>query len=807
MRASSESDERLPPHKRRTGRMESLHEFQQRARSYEGSDRGQPSPLPLGDVFVQMPTTPRPSRLEVSHLSHVSSDTLRPIRLSRHSTASLFGNLRRTNKSVGSFYRHQLKVLLFLVLLGVIGGPLSFCVRELYGQITALRLHLLSLTSSPWLQFALWTAHIVTFSQLAVLWTSFAPAAAGSGVSQMKSVLTGVDPRVYIPGYFDTKTLVAKVAGLVCSVGAGLVVGTEGAFVHIMAIVTHHLLHVPCFAGFCSHLNARMQLLAAACAVGVASTFSSPIGGVLFSMEVTSTYYLISNYMKAFISSVSGAVMLQVSLSLAQSSSRERGSTSILKAPNQPEVFASWELPLFVVLGALIGVVCSFMVALLRVLATKRKRLRALAAASDSSCSWNKVFVRWIDPLIVAIITAALTYWPGSFLHARALDELAVLFTGDDLPASWHHISAFYSLGVLALVYAVLLPLCITLRVPTGVWLPTFIAGAALGRLFGEGLRVSGNQALHNSISPGTYALAGAAAFAGAATQTVSAAVITIEITGSIPLMLPIFCCVLSAIAVANLFPEQSVYDTLLVVSGLPYLPLVDFDPKMTAGDIIEPQLVFVTKRTTVAKLLLAVQRLPDHDLPVVYSEADMRLLGLVSGAQVKKLIRFYYQTHHLPDVDVDLGEAVAAEDTADVSWTTIATHMSRNRGGFYGDRVSYGQAYHALSTTLPVGGGAQGLAARMPFLMDDDKMIGLMARSWSDEKREKLSQTIKLSLGHFCVLKPMALTVSSATSLDDLHMIFTMLRCDHCYVCDQGALAGVVTTSTLLSIGALEST
>ncbi|KAJ0398223.1 hypothetical protein P43SY_006355 [Pythium insidiosum] len=806
MRTPAGSDERLPPHKRRTGRMESLHEFQQRARSYEGSDRGQASPPPLGDVFVQLPTTPRPSRQEASHVSHASSETMRPMRLSRHSTASLFGNLRRTSKSVGSFYRHQLKVLTFLVLLGVIGGPLSFCVRELYGQITALRLHLLSLTSNSWLQFALWTAHIVTFSQLAVLWTSFAPAAAGSGVSQMKSVLTGVDPRVYIPGYFDTTTLIAKLAGLVCSVGAGLIVGTEGAFVHIMAIITHHLLQVPCFAGFCLHLNARLQLLAAACAVGVASTFSSPIGGVLFSMEVTSTYYLISNYMKAFISSVSGALMLQISLSLAQSSSRERGSSSILKARNQPESFASWELPLFVVLGVLIGIVCSGMVALLRVLAAKRKRLRALAASSDSRCRWSNVFVRWLDPLIVAIITATLTYWPGDFLHARALDELTVLFTADALPASWHHVSPFYSLGVLALIYALLLPMCITLRVPTGVWLPTFVAGAALGRLFGECLDASGSPSLRDTISPGTYALAGAAAFAGAATRTVSAAVITIEITGSIPLMLPIFCCVLTAIAVANLFPEQSVYDTLLLVSGLPYLPLVDFDPKMTAGDIIEPQLVFVTKRTTIAKLLLAVQRLPDHDIPVVYSEADMRLLGLVSGVQVKKLIRYFYQTHHLPDVDVDLGEATTAEDAADVSWTTIATQMSRNRGGFYGDRVSYGQAYHALSTTVHGGGAsAQGLAARMPFLMDDDKMIGLMARGWSDEKRERLSQTIKLSLGHFCVLKPMALTVSSATSLDDLHMIFTMLRCDHCYVCDQGALTGVVTTSTLLSIGALE--
>jgi chloride channel 2 len=138
----------------------------------------------------------------------------------------------------------------------------------------------------------------------------------GSGISQMKSILTGIDPRMYLPGYFDFATLLAKLGGLICSVGSGLVVGTEGAYVHIMSIVTHHLLQSSIYIDFCERQNARMQLLAAACAVGVSSTFSSPIGGVLFSMEVTSTYYLMSNYMKAFISSVVGALMLQLTLVL-----------------------------------------------------------------------------------------------------------------------------------------------------------------------------------------------------------------------------------------------------------------------------------------------------------------------------------------------------------------------------------------------------------------------------------------------------------------------------------------------------------
>ena len=41
-------------------------------------------------------------------------------------------------------------------------------------------------------------------------------------------------------------------------------------------------------------------MLAAAVAAGVTATFGAPIGGVLFSIEVTATYYMVSNLWKAF---------------------------------------------------------------------------------------------------------------------------------------------------------------------------------------------------------------------------------------------------------------------------------------------------------------------------------------------------------------------------------------------------------------------------------------------------------------------------------------------------------------------------
>lgn len=51
----------------------------------------------------------------------------------------------------------------------------------------------------------------------------------------------------------------------------------------------------------------KMQMLAVACAVGMAGSRGAIVSGILFSIEVTSTYYPIRNYWNSFIAAfVSG---------------------------------------------------------------------------------------------------------------------------------------------------------------------------------------------------------------------------------------------------------------------------------------------------------------------------------------------------------------------------------------------------------------------------------------------------------------------------------------------------------------------
>ena len=77
--------------------------------------------------------------------------------------------------------------------------------------------------------------------------------------------------------------------------------GKEGPYVHISTCVAQQLCRLPLFRRLNQTESLRRQMLAAGCAAGVAATFGAPVGGVLFSIEVTLTllYYSVAHLWKA----------------------------------------------------------------------------------------------------------------------------------------------------------------------------------------------------------------------------------------------------------------------------------------------------------------------------------------------------------------------------------------------------------------------------------------------------------------------------------------------------------------------------
>lgn len=123
----------------------------------------------------------------------------------------------------------------------------------------------------------------------------------------MKVILRGV----VLKEYLTFKTLIAKVVGIIAVLGAGMPLGKESPFVHIASIIAQLLSKlVTSFKGIYENESRNSEMLAAACAVGVSACFASPIGGVLYSIEATSTYFAVRNYWRGFFSAVFSAIVL-----------------------------------------------------------------------------------------------------------------------------------------------------------------------------------------------------------------------------------------------------------------------------------------------------------------------------------------------------------------------------------------------------------------------------------------------------------------------------------------------------------------
>jgi len=120
-----------------------------------------------------------------------------------------------------------------------------------------------------------------------------------------------------LKGYLGLKVLTAKALGLAMASGAGLQIGKEGPFVHIATCISHALIRFRAFRDF-RQKNSRESLLLAGVAVGVGTTFSAPISGVLFAMELMMPHmYSKFDFRSCFFGSIVGSLVFLELLELA----------------------------------------------------------------------------------------------------------------------------------------------------------------------------------------------------------------------------------------------------------------------------------------------------------------------------------------------------------------------------------------------------------------------------------------------------------------------------------------------------------
>ncbi|NXA43967.1 CLCKB protein, partial [Eudromia elegans] len=171
-----------------------------------------------------------------------------------------------------------------------------------------------------------------------------------------------------------------------------------------------------------------------------------------------------------------------------------------------------------------------------------------------------------------------------------------------------------------------MLILATTLPLPAGYFMPIFVYGAALGRLAGETVAVLFPQGITTGypVVPAGYALAGAAAFSGAVTHSVSTALLACEATGQLAWALPVTAAVLAANAVAQKW-QPSFYAGTIIVKRLPYLPPIRSRHIASFHVLVEEfmsrQVPVLARTAAFGEVLAALMAAPDAaDFPVLES-------------------------------------------------------------------------------------------------------------------------------------------------------------------------------------------
>ncbi|XP_035209819.1 chloride channel protein 2-like isoform X3 [Stegodyphus dumicola] len=503
-----------------------------------------------------------------------------------------------------------------------------------------------------------------------------------SGIPEMKTILRGV----VLKEYLTFRTLISKVVGLTCSLGSGLPIGKEGPFVHVASIVATLLSKlVTSFKGIYENESRTSEMLAAACAVGVACSFAAPIGGVLFSIEVTSVFFAVRNYWRGFFAACCGAMVYRL---LAVWFKDEETITALFKTNFSVDFpFDPQELLAFALIGAFCGFAGALFVWLHRQIVYFNRRHKTM----NSFLQRN----RFMYPAIITIVISSLTFplGLGQFMAAEltnheVMNELFsnVTWSGSHLAVDdaitvshWTtpYTNIYVNLAVFIIMNFVTTTVCATLPVPAGVFIPIFRIGAAFGRLVGEcmaawfpeGIRMGDNIF---KILPGGYAVVGAAALSGSATHTVSTSVIVFELTGQMSHILPVIIAVLIANAIAQSL-QPSIYDSIIQIKKLPYLPSIISTSSQAyniyVDDIMVREIIYISEGATyreIKAVLKGNKRL--QSFPLVESSESMILLGSVQRIELMRLLeRHLGRERRLEEVarrqSVDEGTYKAAQE------------------------------------------------------------------------------------------------------------------------------------------------
>jgi CIC family chloride channel protein len=454
------------------------------------------------------------------------------------------------------------------ILIGIVAGLGAYVFRSLIalfhnlaflGKFSIVYDATLHTHPGPWGPWII-LAPVLGAAGVAFLVQNFAPEAKGHGVPEV------MDAIYYNKGLIRPIVAVIKSVASALSIGSGGSVGREGPIIQIGASfgsTIGQIFRMPAWQ--------RITLIAAGTGGGIAATFNTPIGGVLFAVEI-------------MLHEISVRTLVPVALSTATATYLGR----LLFGPNPSFVIPSFETPYFHVTSPL--VLFSYMG-----LGLITGIISAIYIKSIYGCEdfFNKVMPRnyYIRHMTGMLAVGILIYLSLTFLGEYYIEGVGYATIQDVLTGT---LSQFYLLLLLFLLKLVVTSLTLGSGGSGGIFSPSLYMGATLGGAYG----LIVHQIFPNlAISPPAYAVAGMAGIFGGATGAAMAAIVMIfEMTLDYNVIIPMTITVALSYGVRKVLLNDSIYTLKLVRRGhfMPEALQVNLQHLNRAKEVMDPNFISV---------------------------------------------------------------------------------------------------------------------------------------------------------------------------------------------------------------------
>jgi CIC family chloride channel protein len=454
--------------------------------------------------------------------------------------ASLVPSLAPIRWDAGVAPVRLITITLFAVGVGVIAGIAAYIFREMIGfvhNIFFLRQLSFAYESSVFTALNPWGPWVILVPAVGAIGVTFitanfAPEANGTGVPEV------IDAIYYNGGRIRPIVAVAKSLASALAIGTGAAVGREGPIIQIgsaFGSALGQLIDMPA--------GQRITLVAAGAGAGIAATFNTPIGGVMFAIELMLPEVSVNTFLP--VAAATGTATFIGQLVFGPQPAFNVPMIDVL--PRDHPVLAFAMLALYVLLGATCGVASALFI-------------KTLRSAKDA---FEKVPGRYTRHVLGMLMVGSLMYGLQEnlghyFIEGVGYSTIQAVLNGWGASGS-------------LLAFLFVCKLCATATSlgagsSGGIFSPSLFMGSTLGAAcatFAAWLLPD------LGLNVPAFALVGMGAMVGSGTGAAMTAVTMIfEMTLDYQIVLPMILAVVAALGVRRGLSSENIYTAKLVDRG-----------------------------------------------------------------------------------------------------------------------------------------------------------------------------------------------------------------------------------------------